>query len=177
MATEIQLYESVWSPDLPLLDFFLWGWMNSKVDKIKVDTRGDLFVRVLEINSEEEHVIFAHELQSALSLIVGFSNIYCELWEIGHFSVTNSSVKTWIVIKIKLWVFYLFVITIHNAIVFGDSQISIPVTIHVHFFSHSDWYYHPPKYWRFFVNHSAHTNSFLTSQRTQYVITKVEKLF
>jgi hypothetical protein len=51
--------------------------MNSEVDKINVDTRGDLFFRVLEINSEEQHAIFANELQSALRLTAGFSdNLY-----------------------------------------------------------------------------------------------------
>ena len=53
--------------------------MNSEFDKIKVDTRGDLFVRVLEVNSDEQHAIFAHEVQSAVRLTVGFSDIYCEL--------------------------------------------------------------------------------------------------
>lgn len=31
------------------------------------------------INSGEQHAFFAHELQSALRLAVGFANIYCEL--------------------------------------------------------------------------------------------------
>jgi len=73
MAIEIQPFESVWYPDLSQI--FLWGWMNSEVDKIKIDTRGSLFVRVLKINSDEQHAIFTHELQSSLRLTVGFSNI------------------------------------------------------------------------------------------------------
>jgi hypothetical protein len=35
--------------------------------------------RNLNINSDEQHAIFAHKLQSALRLTLGFSNIYCEL--------------------------------------------------------------------------------------------------
>jgi hypothetical protein len=34
--------------------------------------------RNMKTNSGEQHAIFAHELQSALRLTVGFSNIYCE---------------------------------------------------------------------------------------------------
>jgi len=33
----------------------------------------------MKINSNEQHAIFAHELQSAKGLLVGFLNIYCEL--------------------------------------------------------------------------------------------------
>jgi len=35
--------------------------------------------RNAEIISEEQHVIFAYELQSALRLMFGFSDIHCEL--------------------------------------------------------------------------------------------------
>ena len=49
--------------------------MNSEVDKIKNDTRGDLFFRVLEIHSDDQHAKFTHELRSSLRLTVGFSNI------------------------------------------------------------------------------------------------------
>ena len=35
--------------------------------------------RNLKINSDEQHAIFAHKLQSALRLTLGFSNIYCEM--------------------------------------------------------------------------------------------------
>jgi len=66
--------------------------MNSEVNKIKVDTRGDLFFRLFEINSEEQHAIFAHELQSALRMTAGFSGIHCEY--IGHSCMTNWSVKS-----------------------------------------------------------------------------------
>jgi len=76
-------------------------------------------------------------------------------------------------IKIKIKLIYICLIAIHNYIVFGPSKISIPVTIHAHFFSDKDQYYYLPKYWPFFLNHSAYTNSFLTP-RTQYVITKVK---
>jgi hypothetical protein len=35
--------------------------------------------RNVNVNSDEQHAIFAHELQIALRLVVGFANIYCEL--------------------------------------------------------------------------------------------------
>jgi hypothetical protein len=35
--------------------------------------------RDVKINPDEQHAFFAHELQSALRLTVGYSNIYCEL--------------------------------------------------------------------------------------------------
>jgi hypothetical protein len=50
-----------------------------------VDTQDELLARVLdaaarpkkqEINADEKHEIFTHELQSALRLTVGFSKIY-----------------------------------------------------------------------------------------------------
>ena len=60
----------------------------------------------------KQHVIFAHELRSAPSLMVEFSNIYCELQQICHLNIK---------IKIKLTVtnFSLFVI-IHNVFIFVD---------------------------------------------------------
>ena len=39
--------------------------MNRDIDKIKVGT------------PDEQHAIFAHTLQSALRLTVGFWNVYC----------------------------------------------------------------------------------------------------
>jgi hypothetical protein len=62
--------------------------MKSEVYKRKVVIRDELLARILDaaaaqrdvkINSGEKHAIFAREYQSALSLTVGFSNIYCEL--------------------------------------------------------------------------------------------------
>jgi hypothetical protein len=52
-----------------------------------VDTRDQLLAPILhllpakrkvKINSDEKHAIFAHELESALGLTVGFSNIFGE---------------------------------------------------------------------------------------------------
>jgi len=40
-------------------------------------------------HSDEQHAIFPHELQSTLRLTLGFSNVYCELWQICHFCVKN----------------------------------------------------------------------------------------
>jgi hypothetical protein len=48
--------------------------MKSEVYERKVDTRDQLLARILD----EKHAIFAHELQSALSLTGGFLNI-CHL--------------------------------------------------------------------------------------------------
>ena len=62
--------------------------MKSEVYKRKVDTQDELLARILDaadriknvkINWDEQHTIFAHELQSALRLTVGFSNIYCKM--------------------------------------------------------------------------------------------------
>jgi hypothetical protein len=38
-----------------------------------------LAYRDVKINCDEQHAIFAHELESVLSLTVGFSKICCEL--------------------------------------------------------------------------------------------------
>jgi hypothetical protein len=75
--------------------------MNSAVYIRKVDTRHELLARILDdaarikkpvkINSDENHVIFAHEMQSALNLTVGLPDIYCELQQNCNFSVTNLS--------------------------------------------------------------------------------------
>jgi hypothetical protein len=62
--------------------------MKSEVYKRKVDTQDELLARILDaadriknvkIKLNEQHAIFAHELQSALRLTVGFWSIYCEL--------------------------------------------------------------------------------------------------
>ena len=52
-----------------------------------MDTPDELLARILDaaarirkpFKSDEQHAIFAHELQSAQRLTVGFSDIYCEL--------------------------------------------------------------------------------------------------
>ena len=71
------------------LDFSFWGWMKSEIYKLKGEYgRGisrSLFgcscphKRNVKTSSDEQHTIFAHELQSALSLTMGFSKVYCEL--------------------------------------------------------------------------------------------------
>jgi hypothetical protein len=70
MFTEIEMFEfgAHLSP-IPPLDFCLWGWMKSEVYNNKK----------VKINLDKQQTIFAHELQSALRLTVGLSNIYCEL--------------------------------------------------------------------------------------------------
>jgi len=42
---EMQLFES---PNVTVLHFYLWGWMNSEVYKRKVDTRDELLARMLD---------------------------------------------------------------------------------------------------------------------------------
>jgi hypothetical protein len=89
MVTEIKLFESTDNS----VTFLLVGF-DEKRSLQKQDTREEFLARILEaaarileaaartknvkINSDE-HAIFTHELQSALRLPVGFSNIYCEL--------------------------------------------------------------------------------------------------
>jgi len=54
------------------LNFCLWGWIQIEVDIINIDT--------------------PHELQSALRLTAGFSNIYCEINKFDIF-VMNFTLK------------------------------------------------------------------------------------
>ena len=44
--------------------------------------------RKINITSDEQHAIFAHELQSALSVTVVFWNIYCWLEQICYVNIT-----------------------------------------------------------------------------------------
>jgi hypothetical protein len=97
MVTEIELFEST---DLTPLDFCWWGWMKSEVYKRKVDTQDKFLACILDaaarikkcdMNLDEEHAIFAHELPNVLRLTVGFSNVYCQLQQTRHFCVTNWS--------------------------------------------------------------------------------------
>jgi hypothetical protein len=41
----MELFES---PDVTPLDFCLWGWMKSEVNKIKVDTADELLAGILD---------------------------------------------------------------------------------------------------------------------------------
>jgi hypothetical protein len=56
--------------------------MKSEAYKRKVDTPDEFLARNLcaavSIKEDEKLGFFAHELQSALRLTVGFSNIHCE---------------------------------------------------------------------------------------------------
>jgi len=45
MVNEIGLFEC---PDLTPLDFCLWGWMKSEINKIKVDTADELMAGILD---------------------------------------------------------------------------------------------------------------------------------
>jgi hypothetical protein len=45
MVTELKVFES---PDLTLLDLFLWVWMKSEFCDIKLDTRDELFAPILD---------------------------------------------------------------------------------------------------------------------------------
>jgi hypothetical protein len=72
------------------------------VHKRKVDTPVEFLADILfaavctskcEDQSDEKHVICAHEWRSALRLAVEFSKIYCELYRICHFCVTKLHLK------------------------------------------------------------------------------------
>jgi hypothetical protein len=89
---------------------------------------------------------FAHDLQRALKLTVGFANIYCEQQQLCNWYIKNN-------IELSVSPFYLF-ITFQNSFVFVDSNSSISMNlhnyIHVHIdiFSHNDylliqWQYSP----------------------------------
>jgi len=76
------------SPNSTAFDFCLRGSMKSEVYKRKVDTSDEMLARVLDdaarkknvkYNSDEQHAIFAHQLQNALTLKVGFWKTYCKL--------------------------------------------------------------------------------------------------
>jgi hypothetical protein len=66
----------------------LIGYRDTAVWISEMDTRDEFLARILDaavrmknmkIHSDEQHAIFAYELESSLRLTVGFSNIYCEL--------------------------------------------------------------------------------------------------
>jgi hypothetical protein len=78
------------------------GLYGEQSEKRKMDTPDEFLARILDVaacinkcedHSDEQHAIFAHELRSALGLAVGFLNIYCELYQICHFCVTNFAFK------------------------------------------------------------------------------------
>jgi len=67
----------------------------------------------VKINSDEQHATFERELQCALKLNVGFSNIYCNLQQF-LLHVKSLPFKHRIIIKIKLTVssFYITITVI-----------------------------------------------------------------
>jgi len=84
MVTEIELFQP--RPNSVRLLFV--GLDEERSYKRKLDIREELVARISDvaarikktkINSDENHAIFVHELQSTLRIVVGFSNIYCEL--------------------------------------------------------------------------------------------------
>jgi len=77
MITENRAHSSSLFSDA--LDFCLWGWRKSEVYRMKVHTRDILDAAALIKKKHEQHANFAHYLQSALRLTVGFSNLYCEM--------------------------------------------------------------------------------------------------
>ena len=89
MLTEIELFEF---PHLIQLDFvYGLGW-RAKFTKERWTEEANCslaFGTLLnaqgssEINSDEQHAIFAYWLQSAWRLTVGFSNIYCDKFVIS----------------------------------------------------------------------------------------------
>ena len=84
MVVEVEMFES---PDLNPL-FFCQAACAAAIKKEKwiLEMNFSLALwmllpaqRNINIASDEQHAIFAHELQSALSVTVVFSNIYCGL--------------------------------------------------------------------------------------------------
>jgi hypothetical protein len=76
------------SPDLIPLDFFLWGWMKSKVYKEEVNARDELvthFMNAALIKQDRQDNLrratrtIVKRLKRALKLMVGFFNTYFEL--------------------------------------------------------------------------------------------------
>ena len=70
--------------------------MKSEDYKIMMHTQDDLLARILDaaarINKREDQLRRTTRYlrtRVALTLTVGFSNIYCELYQICHFCVTN----------------------------------------------------------------------------------------
>jgi hypothetical protein len=70
--------------------------MKSEVCKRKVATWRDPLASILdaaapikkrEVQLRRKHTIFAHELQAALRLTVGFSKIHYELLQICHLNI------------------------------------------------------------------------------------------
>ena len=85
MVAEIERFES---PDGIVLGFCSWCWMKSEVCTRNVDTRDGLLTRSLNaaarVKKGEDELRrktreLAHDLQSALSLTLGYSKSYCEL--------------------------------------------------------------------------------------------------
>jgi hypothetical protein len=92
MVTEIELLES---PDLSPLDFYLWGWMKSKVYKRKVDTQDTLFAHILDaaacIKKREDQLRqTTYNLHTGVAKCIEVDSIILE-----HFllTVTNLSFK------------------------------------------------------------------------------------
>ena len=50
--------------------------MNTPAELLASILDADAVIKKVKINSDERGVTFAHELQSALRMTVGFSNIY-----------------------------------------------------------------------------------------------------
>ena len=129
MIIETDLFEFTWLTPLGLR---LWVWMDCDVYKRKVDTRDELLARILDaaarikknmkINSDGNHVIFAHELQRALNLTLVFSERL--LW-----IVTNFLFEHKIKIERKLTVSnFSFFINIDSVFAFVNSNISTSLT-------------------------------------------------
>ena len=100
MVTEIELFES---PALTLLDFCLWGWMKSEVNKIKVDTADELLASILDaagsIEKREDQLRrTARDLRTPVakcSEVDGgiFENLLRTVTDFCQFCVTNLSLK------------------------------------------------------------------------------------
>ena len=80
---------------LIFISFPLQQWLHYRASMLRYTYIACIVVFSLQFeHSDEQHAIFANELQSALRLTVGFSNVYCELWQICHSCVKKFIIPT-----------------------------------------------------------------------------------
>ena len=120
MVTKIELFESVWCPNLTPLEFCLWGWIKSEGYKRKVDTRDELLARILAAAAriKERADQLRRTTRDLRKRVSKYIEVDGGIFEHLLWTVTNLSFKHWIKIKIKL--------TVSNI---SDSNNSISVTI------------------------------------------------
>ena len=89
LTLNVYRYRAVWIFTPKSVRFLFVGLDEGRSVQNKGGHTDELLARILDvparihknkkINSDEQHTIFTHELQSVWKLTVGFWNIYCEL--------------------------------------------------------------------------------------------------